>query len=291
MISYEHNQIAKPRPADDVEPLWHVLLPSGMVTVSLDELDAAYQSGSISEQTLVAREDESYLRPLAVVAGLCEPQHRDAPRPDAPGSRSSEISGVRPAAHAQHDARELAPANASTWTLFDRHGHAPPSLAPEPGISWESTPVRWLRQARAALRRLVERATSWFARRSPPERGVLGVILVASLAALCTLWPAQRPPSAAALGSALALQPRSPLVQTAAVASPQKFQPPSSQRPAPASLASRTVEPDAELDVRVARDATRQVSELSERRKAGRSEGSRRSSRKTRTAKHRASRE
>src|SRR6185295_19878708 len=104
--------------------------------------------GSISEQTLVAREDESYLRPLGVVAGLSEPQ-RDAPRPDAPGSRASEISGVRPAAYAPHDAREPAPANASTWTLFDRQAQPGSSSAPEASVAWESAPVRRLRQARA----------------------------------------------------------------------------------------------------------------------------------------------
>jgi hypothetical protein len=91
MISAQPYEIARPHVADDIEPRWHVRLPSGMVTMTLDELDAAFQRGTIGEQTLVAREGERNLCPLGVVAGLFEEEHWDVPPAQAASSRASEI--------------------------------------------------------------------------------------------------------------------------------------------------------------------------------------------------------
>src|SRR6185436_4100841 len=150
MISVEPNEIARPRAADDSEPLWHVRFASGMVTMTLDELDAAFQGGAISEQTLVAREDEGCLRPLGVVAGLFEEQHREMPRSEASRSHAAEISGVRPAVYSRQQ-DDPAPANASTWPPLELNHHVASSLEREAMATWESAPVRWLRQLRAAL--------------------------------------------------------------------------------------------------------------------------------------------
>ncbi|MEO8185299.1 MAG: hypothetical protein ABI895_41355 [Deltaproteobacteria bacterium] len=289
MISAEPNEIARPRLADDIEPLWHVRFPSGMVTMSLDELDAAFQQGSISAQTLVAREDESSLRPLGVVAGLFEEQHRDMPRPEAPRSHAAESSGVRPAVYSrQQDHQALA--NASTWTLLEGHDHVAPSLEGEEMGTWESAPVRWLRQVRAALQPTLGRS-SWFAARSARQRWALGVVVLASLGALGAWWPAQSRPQPV-LSVDLAAQPRLPPARTAPVLAPQTSQPTLGAAPsAAAGMPSRDTAEGSALSLPSAREAPRHGSAFTERRKAGRLEGSRRSSRKANASRRRAGRE
>jgi hypothetical protein len=291
MTSAEPNEMMRPHAAEAVEPLWHVRLPSGMVTMTLDDLDAAFQRGSISEQTLIARQDESCLRPLGVVAGLFDEPHRDDPRSAAQWSRS-DVSGVRPAAHAQRHFQEPALANASTWTLLERPVHAEPSREREAAAPWQSAPQRWLRQAPAALRPLLGHCHRWFAARSPGQRWALGGVLLASLAAVCAFWPAPGQPSAPALGASPAEPPRSPPARTAAVASAQKSPVMEAAEPsATPSLPSRAVALGSELDRPSAKEPARRASAFAERRKPGRSEGGRRSSRRARAAKHRAGRE
>jgi len=294
MISASSNEFARPCAADDVEPLWHVRFPSGLVTMTLDELDAAFQGGSISAQTLVAREDDSQLRPLGVVAGLFEQEHGDVPRPEAPYRR--DISGVRPAAPAQQQLSESSAASASCWTLLADMDHGEPSLE-QAMVGFESAPLRWLRQARATSRQVAGRARTWFAARAPGQRWAIGAALAAGLAAVCVVWSAQRRPPAAVVGADPAARARAPLALTAALTSarPAGGAAPSQQlatAPAgPSSIPSLAGEPRTELAVPIAREPAHHRGTFAERPPAGRAEGSRRASRRARAAKRRASRE
>jgi hypothetical protein len=53
---------------------WHVQLPNGSVsTMTLDDLDAAFQAGTINEQTYVLKQGESTWATLSALLGLDEP--------------------------------------------------------------------------------------------------------------------------------------------------------------------------------------------------------------------------
>jgi hypothetical protein len=53
---------------------WHVQMPNGSVsTMTLDELDAAFQADAITEQTYVLKQGESTWLTLAALLGLDEP--------------------------------------------------------------------------------------------------------------------------------------------------------------------------------------------------------------------------
>jgi len=53
---------------------WHVQMPDGSVsTMTLDELDAAFQADTITEQTYVLKQGESTWQTLAALLGLDEP--------------------------------------------------------------------------------------------------------------------------------------------------------------------------------------------------------------------------
>ena len=54
-----------------VESQWYVRLPNGnVITVSLDDLDAAFQRGDVTEETLVFRQGMKEWLPLGQAAGL-----------------------------------------------------------------------------------------------------------------------------------------------------------------------------------------------------------------------------
>lgn len=56
-----------------VESPWYVRLPNGnVITVSLDDLDAAFQRGDVTEETLVFRQGMKEWMPLGQAAGLDE---------------------------------------------------------------------------------------------------------------------------------------------------------------------------------------------------------------------------
>ncbi|MEO8185260.1 MAG: hypothetical protein ABI895_41160 [Deltaproteobacteria bacterium] len=278
MTIAEPNDRTRPSAPDDVEPLWYVRLPAGMASMTLDELDAAFQQGSITRQTLVAREGERYLRPLGVVAGLSGQIQLEAFCSEAPRGRASDVTGVRPSVYTRCQRAERAQPDSFTPTLL--------------GIStWESAAVRWLRNTRSALGVTTRQGTSWLLVRAPRQRWALGGVLLVSVAALvCVSWQVLTR-SRNVLGTAPP-QPRSPVAASA---------PPSSQREslvalgtAPVSAASmplRAVELSADLDVPITKDTQRHGLALAERRKAALSDGTKRPSRKARASRRRRSHE
>jgi hypothetical protein len=291
MISAEPDEIARPGLTDELEPRWHVRLPSGMRTMTLDELDAAFQQGTISEQTLLAREDEVYLRPLGVVAGLFEEEPGDAPHSRAPWTRASHVSGVRAMAYTPREPSESATPNGFAPFLLEHPEHREPSPAEQSSSMGQSPAVRWLHQARMVLGLLNGRAANWLAARPPRQRWALGGLLVASLAAVCALWPPQTRPPVPVPSAHLATQPGSPL-RTADVATPQKSLLPLAAAPSStARFPSPELEPAAAADVPIAREVARRASTFAERRKSGRSEGGRRSARTAKASKRRARRD
>jgi hypothetical protein len=59
---------------------WHVQMPDGSVsTMTLDDLDAAFQAGAINEQTYVLKAGESTWATLAALLGLDEPSSATPP--------------------------------------------------------------------------------------------------------------------------------------------------------------------------------------------------------------------
>jgi len=291
MTIAEPNEIARPRVADDVEPLWHVRLSAGMITMTLDELDAAFQQGYITEQTLVAREDESYLRPLGVVAGLFEQMQIEAPCSEAPRGRASDVTGVRPSVYTRCQLPGSAQPDSFTATLLERHGQREPSSAEEGISTWESSPVRWLRNTRSALRVTIRRGTSWFLALAQSERWALGGLLLALVAVpVCVSWQVHAA-SRNVLGNA-PLSARPPVARAAPPASQQKSLVALGSAPAPAaSIPSRAVWPSAELDVSIATGTPRHGLALADRRKAVLSEGTRRPARRARASRRRPSHE
>jgi hypothetical protein len=279
MNSVEPNEIARPRAAEDAEPLWHVRFPTGMVTMTLDELDAAFQQGAINAQTFVAREDESQLRPLGVVAGLFEQEQID--------TRHSEISGVRPAAYAHHPLSELA-AHEPTWTLLD----GPPQLEPmsrQTLETWESPALRCVRGVLSVR----QWAANWFALRAPRERWALAALLVVSITSLIAWWPTKNSPpetvTRAALSAQPASEPRSGV--PAALTAPQELPEPVAVPRAAPSRATPESEPAEVLAAPLVSESARRGSASAERRKSERPAASRRTSRKHRAWKPRAVRE
>jgi hypothetical protein len=90
-----------------VENQWHVRLPNGnVITVSLDDLDAAFQRGDVTEETLVFRQGMKEWLPLGQAAGLDDeedtsqdaPAHvahsQVGPQPFVPVSAPSSMSPV-----------------------------------------------------------------------------------------------------------------------------------------------------------------------------------------------------
>jgi hypothetical protein len=77
--------------SDPIE-FWHVQLPDGSVsTMTLDELDSAFQLGNINEQTYVIKDGDSKWATLALLLGL------DEPKPPAQGpSRTAAPAYVFP---------------------------------------------------------------------------------------------------------------------------------------------------------------------------------------------------
>lgn len=63
--------------------VWFVRSPNGEVKMTLDELDAAYQAGSISEQTQVREENELQWTTLGALLGVEPQQHSASVRPVA----------------------------------------------------------------------------------------------------------------------------------------------------------------------------------------------------------------
>lgn len=55
--------------ASDLE-LWHVQMPAGVVTMTLDELDSAFQNGAIDERTMVLKSGGLHWMTLSDIAGL-----------------------------------------------------------------------------------------------------------------------------------------------------------------------------------------------------------------------------
>ena len=91
------------------EDLWFVQLPTGAVrAMTLDELDAAYQSGTIDEGTLVRRDGQSTWTKLSDELGASEP----APPPEPPVAPS-----VRPVVM-ELDADDFAPPRSSKKRVF-----------------------------------------------------------------------------------------------------------------------------------------------------------------------------
>lgn len=67
---------------DSNDALWEVLLDGGAVRLlSLEALDAAFERGEISEQTLVRQQGEPSFRPLGELAGIEEEPALAAPEP------------------------------------------------------------------------------------------------------------------------------------------------------------------------------------------------------------------
>jgi len=279
---------ARPSEADDVEPLWHVKLPAGIVIMTLDELDAAFQEGFITERTLVAREDEKSLRPLGVVAGLFEPTQPAAPGTQSPWERRAHVSGVRPLGYAQQQLPEPAHSSPSAWTILERQGQAQPSLAGEGISSWESAPVRWLRNARAVVRLTARRPVSWFWAHTPRQRWTfISVVAAALTTAIGLLWPTAMRSPEPVMSDATA--PTFPLVARAAYPVSEQRSLGAGSAPA-AALPSRGREPPVELDLPNAGAASHHAPALGGRLRAALGQGRERPLRKSKARRRRASR-
>jgi len=274
-----------------VEPLWHVRLSAEMVTMTFDELDAAFQQGVITQQTLLAREGERYLRPLGLVALLVERMQLELPCSEAPTGRASDVTGVRASVYARCQSPERAPPDSLGPTLLERNRDREPSRAGEGIPTWESARVRRLRNTRRALLVKTRQGTSWFPVRAPRQRWALGGVLYVSVAALiCVSWQVLSPP-----GNMLGHAPLAPRAAVAPSAAP------SSQREslvalaaAPvsaANIAPRARELSAALDVPIAVATEPHGLALADRRTAALTEGTKRASRKARAARRRRSRE
>lgn len=64
-----------------MQDVWHVKLAGGDARMTLDELDAAYQAGTIDEATLVRESDDAQWQTLGALLGVDAPS---APAPSAP---------------------------------------------------------------------------------------------------------------------------------------------------------------------------------------------------------------
>jgi len=79
---------------------WHVQLPDGTVsTMTLDELDTAFQSGAINERTYVLKQGDSTWATLASLLGLDEP----APAPQTPPRTVTTPASATPGGFAPGD--------------------------------------------------------------------------------------------------------------------------------------------------------------------------------------------
>jgi hypothetical protein len=89
-----------PSQLDSTRDLWHVRLPTGEVrTMSIDELDAAFQDGAVDEETPLCRVGATAWAKLRDLAGLEEPAPAPEPQnlaPQTPSPFAVDIPSVRP---------------------------------------------------------------------------------------------------------------------------------------------------------------------------------------------------
>ena len=104
-----------------VENQWYVRLTNGsVITVSLDDLDAAFQRGDVNEDTLVCREGMSQWLPLGEAAGLDE-EVAPAPQPALYPIPQAAPSSLRAVAYDARDTRDTR----DTPMAFNTYGATP----------------------------------------------------------------------------------------------------------------------------------------------------------------------
>jgi hypothetical protein len=168
----------------DADQLWHVALPAGVVSMTLDALDAAYQQDAIDENTPVFTAGMSSWARLGVVAGLSGEPEQAPSIPAPPSARENGLSGIRPRGYVEQ-------AGADDGSRAVRRNVGPDEefvRALRSGVRADVT--LWLSGALARTRGLGVRGLAWFESRSAAVRRSLLVAAAVSAVVPISLYVA-----------------------------------------------------------------------------------------------------